>query len=237
MKIEKINDNQIKCTLSSADLADHQLKLSELAFGSDKAKALFRDVMEEANERFDFEPNENPLMVEAIPVNSDSIVLLITKVTHPDEIDQRMEGVGDDDIDTFLPKELEQNVRHALKHVHDAIVKESSAKAEAQKKPEYPDFSIFDFGTLDDVIAVSHLIDVLHVPNSALYYSDRDALYYLVLHYDGIDSSFIPSVISTLNEFGSECQSLPAIESYFKEHCRIVIAQNAIEKLACVPLG
>ena len=32
MKIEKINDNQIRCTLTQADLADRELKLSELAY-------------------------------------------------------------------------------------------------------------------------------------------------------------------------------------------------------------
>ena len=31
MKIEKVNDNQIRCTLTKEDLADRQLKLSELA--------------------------------------------------------------------------------------------------------------------------------------------------------------------------------------------------------------
>ena len=31
MKIEKINDNQIRCTLSKEDLADRNIKLSELA--------------------------------------------------------------------------------------------------------------------------------------------------------------------------------------------------------------
>ena len=34
MKIEKINDNQIRCTLTRDDLAQRQLKLSELAYGS-----------------------------------------------------------------------------------------------------------------------------------------------------------------------------------------------------------
>ena len=37
MKLEKINDNQIRCTLTKADLADRQIKLSELAYGSEKA--------------------------------------------------------------------------------------------------------------------------------------------------------------------------------------------------------
>ena len=45
VKIEKINDTQIRCTLTSEDLADRQLKLSELAYGPEKAKDLFRDMI------------------------------------------------------------------------------------------------------------------------------------------------------------------------------------------------
>ena len=48
MKIEKVNDNQIRCTLTKADLADRELKLSELAYGTEKAKGLFRDMMQQA---------------------------------------------------------------------------------------------------------------------------------------------------------------------------------------------
>ena len=32
MKIEKINENQIRCTLTKQDLENHQVRLSELAF-------------------------------------------------------------------------------------------------------------------------------------------------------------------------------------------------------------
>ena len=48
MKIEKISDNQIRCTLTRADLSDRQLQLSELAYGTEKAKSLFRDMMQQA---------------------------------------------------------------------------------------------------------------------------------------------------------------------------------------------
>ena len=43
MKIEKISDSQIRCTLSKEDLMDRELRLSELAYGTEKAKALFSD--------------------------------------------------------------------------------------------------------------------------------------------------------------------------------------------------
>ena len=49
MKIEKINDNQIRCTLTKEDLATREIKISELAYGTDKAKSLFRDMMQQAS--------------------------------------------------------------------------------------------------------------------------------------------------------------------------------------------
>ena len=44
MKIERINENQIRCTLSSQDLSTRNLNLGELAYGSEKARNLFREM-------------------------------------------------------------------------------------------------------------------------------------------------------------------------------------------------
>ena len=89
MRIEKVNDNQIRCTLTKEDLANRKLKLSELAYGSDKAKSLFRDMMQQASFEFGFEAEDIPLMIEAIPISNDCIVLIITKVDDPEELDTR----------------------------------------------------------------------------------------------------------------------------------------------------
>ena len=79
MKIEKLSDNQIRCTLTRADLAERQLQLSELAYGTEKARSLFHDMMQQAAQEFGFEAENMPLMIEAIPSSSDSIVLIILK--------------------------------------------------------------------------------------------------------------------------------------------------------------
>ena len=42
MKIEKINDKQIRCTISRADLEDRHIKFSELAFGQGKQRNFFK---------------------------------------------------------------------------------------------------------------------------------------------------------------------------------------------------
>ena len=97
MKIEKLNENQIRCTLSREDLDSRKIRLSELAYGSEKAKSLFRDLMLQASEQFGFEVNNTPLMIEAIPVSKDSIVLIVTKVEDPDELDSRFARFSPED--------------------------------------------------------------------------------------------------------------------------------------------
>ena len=89
MKIEKVNDHQIRCTLTKADLADRELKISELAYGTEKAKSLFRDMMQQASYEVGFEAEDIPLMIEAIPISADCIVLIVTKVENPEELDTR----------------------------------------------------------------------------------------------------------------------------------------------------
>lgn len=89
MKFEKINENQIRCTLNKADLADRELLINELAYGTEKAKALFREMMQQASYEVGFEAEDIPLMIEAIPVSPDCLVLIITKVEDPEELDTR----------------------------------------------------------------------------------------------------------------------------------------------------
>lgn len=89
MKLERLSENQIRCTLNKADLADRELMLNELAYGTDKAKELFRDMMEQASEELGFEVNDIPLMIEAIPVSPECLILIITKVEDPEELDTR----------------------------------------------------------------------------------------------------------------------------------------------------
>ena len=103
MKTERLNENQIRCTLNKSDLASRQLKINELAYGSDKAKELFRDMMQQASYELGFEAEDTPLMIEAIPVSSECIVLIVTKVDNPEELDTRFSrfSPSDSDDDNF----------------------------------------------------------------------------------------------------------------------------------------
>ncbi len=102
MKIERLSENQIRCTLNKADLNEKHLKISELAYGTQKARELFRDMIQQASAELGFEIDDTPLMVEAIPVSPDCLILIVTKVEDPEELDtrfSRFSKVNEYDID------------------------------------------------------------------------------------------------------------------------------------------
>lgn len=126
MKIEKINENQIKCTLNKNDLASRQIKVSELAYGTEKAKLLFRDMMQQAANEFGFHAEDLPLMIEAIPIPGDSIILIITKVEDPEELDTRFSNFSPDDSEDEDDSEFEDDYLDDMEDILDEAEEESS---------------------------------------------------------------------------------------------------------------
>ncbi len=128
MHIEKISDKQIRCTLNQKDLQDREIGISELAYGTAKAKALFRDLMQQASYEFGFDADDIPLMIEAIPLLPESLILVVTKVEDPDELDTRFSsftedvewGTWEDDFDDeeeydmYYPEEEEDSAEGVL---------------------------------------------------------------------------------------------------------------------------
>ena len=106
MKLEKLSDTQIRCTLSKEDLSQRQLHLSELAYGSEKAKELFRDMMQQASIELGFEADNIPLMIEASPISNDCLVLVVTKVEDPDELDTRFSRFSKINVDDSFDEDF-----------------------------------------------------------------------------------------------------------------------------------
>lgn len=146
MKIEKISETQIRCTLNKNDLADRHLRISELAYGSEKAKALFRDMMQQASSEFGFDVDNIPLMIEAIPVSPDCLILVITKVEDPDELDTRFSNFtldeddededGPDDFMTPEERTTADQILQCFEQLNDLL----SRKVAGDEPLKLPDF-------------------------------------------------------------------------------------------------
>ena len=158
MKIEKVNENQIRCTLSKKELAERQIKLSELAYGSEKAKGLFRDMIEQANYEFGFDADDIPLMIEAIPLSGENIILQITKVEYPEELDTR--------FSKFSEGEDEEEGYGADSSLMPAFQNEKADELTHITK-------VFEFKTLDQLERLSRVLADYYEGENDLYKEDE----------------------------------------------------------------
>ena len=136
MKIERISENQIRCTLTREDLTSREIRLSELTYGSEKTKLLFHDMMQQAFLDCGFEANNTPLMIEAIPLSMDSIILIITKVEDPEELDSRFSRFSSDEGGDSWGQENTNASLTGVDDILDLITKLSQIRREAAKKSE-----------------------------------------------------------------------------------------------------
>ncbi len=237
MKIEKINDNQIRCTLSKEDLADRNIKLSELAYGTGKTRELFQDMMQQANEDFGFEVNDIPLMVEAIPVSPETIVLVITKVDNPSQTEEH--------LSKFFSKEMKEGLLSHLEDIEMNLTdfEEIDNDMEAQKTDASSDdknednensilYSTYIFDNLSQIITVSKILLPLFEGESSVYKSPFNDKYYLSLCMASIDDNRINRIFSTLTEHGVRENPSYAKEFFYLEHFDEIIPTEAIETLA-----
>ena len=248
MKIEKVNENQIRCTLTKQDLAERQINLRELAYGSEKAKGLFHDMIQQANYEFGFEANDIPLMVEAIPLSSESLILLITKVEYPDELDTRFSQFSDaDEEELFQDAGNAQNIPQ-IKGADDIIglfnklresqeagkTKEVSQQTEAPVVPEVPvDLAkMFEFENMEQVERLAHVLDGYYNGRNDLYKNVQKNRFFLIIHKDDHTPEQFKKVCNIICEYASQRNYNAATEAYFAEHGKRITGPKALQVLA-----
>ena len=236
MKIEKLNENQIRCTLTHADLAARHLKLSELAYGTEKAKSLFRDMMQQASFDFGFEADDIPLMIEAIPASADSIVLIITKVEDPEELDTRFSkftpfGELDSAHESpFSKLEGAEEFLDLLNKVKEAAAGVAQA-SEEKKAPEPVPAKLFSFENIDRVIQAARLIAQMYKGRNTLYRDAGNEIYILALTQSEHTSNEFNKICNMLSEYGTLERVSGSVLAFLEEHCETVISTDAVHKL------
>lgn len=228
MRIEKINSNQIKCVLDKEELLSRHINVSELAYGSDKAQELFKDMMQKASYEFGFESGNAPLMIEAVPLSSEGIMLIITKVDNPDELDDKYTGLSIPSARTFKKKEEEiAHDSHLDEVMNDDFVEEPVVEAE-----KISAFFVYGFRTLDDVTDAVKNITNYPFNHSRVYKTGEKNKYLLSVQAEAIVKADCKVVRGLLSEYGEAIHCRKSKLNYFDEHYDIVIKEQAIDKLS-----
>ena len=250
MKIEKISDNQIRCTLNKSDLIDRELRISELAYGTEKAKALFRDMIQQAFYEFGFEVDDIPLMIEAIPVSTECLILVITKVEDPDELDTRFskfsslgprdaEEKSDTDEDSYADEII--NSFDQMDYISDDSEEESkdiidSADSETDEKPSFSISSnmvkVYSFRYLKEVTELAYILLGYYNGINTLYKNPVTSTYYLVISMSHHTPEEFNKICNIISEYGKPERSTYASASYYEEHFEIIVKDQALQILS-----
>ena len=78
MKIDKINENQYKLTLTVEDFKKYDITLEDMFTQNDKIKNVFRDIVKLLVEENGVQFDDRTIIVEAMPLSKDSLGIIIT---------------------------------------------------------------------------------------------------------------------------------------------------------------
>ena len=205
MRIEKINDDQIKFVLTENDLTERAINIEELTVPSDKTQKLFKDIMNKALEEYGFESAETPLMVEAMPSSQDGIMIIVTRLKDKESAKDRFTALTE-------AKDLRRFKSKGLKRIECG-----------EDKVDDGEVMIYSFDTLDDVISLAIRIDASYNGQSSLF--KHNGRYFTVMESK-------KDLEPILYDYGTHHVSNTLSKYYLKEHGETVIAANALKILA-----
>ena len=253
MRIERISENTIRCTLTNFDLSIRNIKMSELTYGSDNARNLFREMMQKAHKEVGFEAEDTPIMVEAIPMPNDSIMLIITRVEEPDELDTRFSRFTQEPEDesslAAMTNELLEGADEILSLLSNPDILEQLTKLpetsdpaapapinptvpmENSNKPVPQNMRIYQFDTLDLVCAAARHTGRMFTGESILYKNPLNGKFHLILKKGSCDELAFSKTCNTLSEYAARLKYDPATEAYYSEHYELFVKKNALQAL------
>ena len=212
MKIEKVNDHQIRCTLTKADLADRELKISELAYGTEKAKNLFHDMMQQASYEFGEDDLGSTLdsMLQSLSEGADDVLDLFKKI-HDNHL-------AEANADTL--NGANQSRRKSANTANQSIGIDLTR--------------IYGFESLNQVTRLAHILEPHYNGKNSLYKNEKASGYLLVVAQSDHTPEEFNKICNMLSEYGNPEKIASASEAYMEEHFEPVIRDKAVQALALI---
>ena len=198
MRIEKINEHQVRCLISKQDLLSRHLNAGELRYGAPEVRALFSEVLQTASRQYGFNKEEYPVMIEAIPVQ-EGLLIVLSAVENPEETDPH------------------------FAHFHEEEGEESPLQGDAlfqMPADQMPDIrhTVFRFEGIDEAVAFARRAGE-YEGESRLYRGDEPHEFYMILmRPDGMKSEDFVTWMNQLVEYSDGIPGDPIFAAKLLEH-------------------
>lgn len=222
MKLERINDNQIRITLDPHDFDDFDVSVVDLLTDREgKAKEFIETLMGMAKDDLNFEAEGSPIMVEVTQTGKDAIVLMVTKV---DKDTKLRPGISN------APEVAVGEQAEAEDSKDEIPLPNIPIPAAENEKTITPSFGVCRFNDLDDVIRVAKMAENYYDSDNSLY-KDGDSYYLMYTRSRNTEDEF-RMLSSQAREFGDPTVFHYASRYYLEEHYSLIIPNEALQLLA-----
>ena len=224
MKVERINEIQIKFILTKSDLEKRSLDIQDLAYGSTKTQELFQDIIETASREFSFNLEDTPLMIEAVPMSKSSITIMLTKVNKDaKQLPPLAEG---------LLKKMENVPKQKSADDEETMIKlpRQNKNKDEKKVCQTPKCFVYSFDNLDSISESARLIKNAKV-DSAIYKFKND--YMVVVDFQKEQPENMKLVNRIFAEHGKRMPGKgELVKAYLLENGEKIVSKNAIQVMA-----
>jgi len=201
--------------------------------------------MRQANFEFGFEAEDIPLMIEAIPLNTECIVLIITKVEDPEELDTRFSrfapSVTEDSDGEDADLQYAENASNEMLDLFRQIqTQQENTEPDSSPDSDTSDIRkhtrIFRMSSLRQVMDVSAVIADGYHGSSTLYKDvlpDGSTRGFLLLLTQGEESAAsFDRFCNIVSEYGTPQRPVSGDDAFLAEHYEALVSGNAVHALA-----
>jgi adapter protein MecA 1/2 len=260
MNFSRLDDDTVRCFLSSEDLEENGLKLEDFFHNSEPAREFLQTIVERAKEEVGYEFEGGPLAMQVSPMPEDGLV-----ITFSEKSDSFWKGLSEHLRDVFLSKEksgiadfLEQTktgkeadsselIENLLRGFIESRMEKMDQKEEKKEKagkkqpdkttkketPEkqFPDFLLYRFEKLEYIEKFCAGIQPGRFIKSQVYYlSEQDAWFLAVWRGRTAEANFRRFCAQAL-EYGMLVSDNACQMEYLKEHAECILEKDALKVL------
>lgn len=206
MKIEKIDENKVKITLTLDELSQRQISLKDIEQDSNTAQDLFLDLLEESDLQEDFLMDDSQLFVEASSDNENLFIVTITKIDYMPELAK------------YAPTKSVNKKRKTNKTNNDINYTVAS--------------NIYKFNNIDRILDLTSKLKLEKAfmgTNSLYKYEDS---YFLVFSNTSIKNAKFIKTFVILSEYCQQYYSANMYKTLIQEKSKLIIEKKALQKLS-----
>ncbi|MCM1542225.1 MAG: adaptor protein MecA [Blautia sp.] len=221
MKIERVDERTVKCFLSNEELEEYDIDYKDFILRSEKAREVVQEIIEQAEEQVGYKPPRFAFDLQIMMLPDQGLLLTFS------EKDAEFRD-GEQLIECL--KEMRQILERTKERIGMAESSGNAVSEQAERQPvQKPDFAVFAFSALTNVMSYAAAIPPNLRMDSELY--EMDGNYFLFLRKGYASYERFSRACVQAMEFGSLYTADEDKTTPIKEHGTCLIETKALKKL------